>query len=236
MPMKDYLIYSIEDDPDISDILSLALRGQGFSISCFASGEEFFEAFKKKKPNMILLDMMLPGIQGMDILKSIRKDESNQGIIIVIVSAKSLVSDKIDGLNFGADDYIAKPFDINEFISRINAHYRRYHHIGSVNPDLQQVRNCVIDFSNRTLKQDGVLVNLTPSEFSIAKLLFENYGKTVTKAEISKELYGVCEDEEKLKRQFRTIDMMIKELRRKLHDEDKTFIQTVFGSGYLLNE
>ncbi len=236
MPMKDYLIYSIEDDPDISDILEIALKGQGYLISSFASGEDFLEAFKNKKPDMILLDMMLPGIQGRDLLKMVRKDESNKGIIVIIVSAKSLVSDKIDGLNLGADDYIAKPFDINEFISRINAHYRRCIQSMPINDNLLQVRNCVIDFSNKTLKQEGILVNLTPSEFSIAEVLFSNHGKIVSKNQIAEVLYGENSNEDKLKKQFRTIDMMIKELRRKLKDENKNFIQTVFGSGYLLNE
>lgn len=236
MSMKDYLIYSIEDDPDISDILHIALRGQDYSVSCFSSGEEFLEAFKKKRPNMILLDMMLPGIQGRDLLKIIRKEEVNQNIIIIIVSAKSLVTDKIDGLNLGADDYIAKPFDINEFISRINAHYRRYMQNHIFKENVLEIRNCVFDFENRTLKLNGNLVNLTPSEVSIAEMLFKNHGNVVTKSEIAKNLYGETDSDEKMKKQYRTIDMMVKELRRKVQDTDKTFIQTVFGSGYLLNE
>lgn len=238
MSQKDYLIYSIEDDPDIADILSLALRGQGYSIVNFENGEDFFSEFAKKKPDMILLDMMLPTIQGREILKAIRKDEENKDIIIIIVSAKSMVSDKIDGLNLGADDYIAKPFDINEFISRINAHYRR-HSQNSLKSGFGHVLSLSrykIDFDNKTLWDDKKLVDLTPSEYNIVSLLFKNHRNIVSKEEISKLLYGPTTEKEKLRKQYRTIDMLIKDIRTKINDNDKDFIKTVFGTGYVINE
>lgn len=238
MSQKDYLIYSIEDDPDIADILSLALRGQGYSIVNFENGEDFFSEFAKKKPDMILLDMMLPTIQGREILKAIRKDEENKDIIIIIVSAKSMVSDKIDGLNLGADDYIAKPFDINEFISRINAHYRRHsqNSLKSGFGHVLSLNRYKIDFDNKTLWDDKKLVDLTPSEYNIVSLLFKNHLNIVSKEEISKLLYGPTTEKEKLRKQYRTIDMLIKDIRTKINDDDKDFIKTVFGTGYVINE
>jgi two-component system alkaline phosphatase synthesis response regulator PhoP len=211
------------------------LRGQGFDVTNFGTGEDFLKAFEVKKPNMILLDMMLPGIQGRDLLKILRSNPQNQNIVIIIVSAKSLVSDKIDGLNLGADDYIAKPFDINEFISRINAHYRRHTQAEHNSTKTLNIKDYVIDLDNKTIKKGTSLLDITPSEYDIAELLFLNEGKTVSKLEVAEKLYGTTDDQEKLRKEFRTIDMHVKDLRQKLSDSDKSFIQTVFGNGYTIS-
>lgn len=236
MNNNDYVIYSIEDDPDIGNIICLALRGQGFTVESFATGEDFLCRFEERKPNMVLLDMMLPGIQGRDILRKIREDQNNRDVIVIIVSAKSLVSDKIDALNLGGDDYISKPFDINEFISRINAHYRRHIQSKADSGDVLHLGIYTIDFANRTVKVNDKLVELTKSEYEVCEILFRNHGKTVYKQEISDALYGETSDSEKLRKQFRVIDMYVKSLRQKLQDYDKEFIRTVFGTGYLIHE
>jgi DNA-binding response OmpR family regulator len=233
--VNDYTIYSVEDDTEIADIISLALRGQGFDVSIFGTGEEFFDALKQKKPNMVLLDMMLPGIQGRDVLKELRSNPKNADIVVVIVSAKSMVSDKIDGLDLGADDYIAKPFDINEFVSRINAHYRRHIQTEHEATKTLKIEPYIIDYDNKTIRKNNVLIEITPSEYEIAELLFLHHGSVVSKNEISEKLYGKTEDPEKAKKQFRTIDMHVKDLRQKLGDVDKRFIQTIFGNGYQID-
>ena len=115
--MNDFLIYSVEDDHEISNLIRIALEKSDFEVRCFDDGESFLKTFEIKKPNLILLDLMLPGIQGDEILKTIRKDIGNDKIPIVILSAKSLLEDRITGLNNGADDYIVKPFNIKELIS-----------------------------------------------------------------------------------------------------------------------
>ena len=125
MMEKQYLIYSLEDDKDISHLINLALSGQGYTVKCFLDYPSFKTALDEKKPNMILLDLMLPEKSGEEILKDIRSDEKNDDIQIIIVSAKNLLINKIDGLDLGADDYIAKPFDVMELISRVNARARR---------------------------------------------------------------------------------------------------------------
>ena len=124
--MNNYLIYSIEDDEDISYIIKATLEKQGYKVKSFPDGESFLDAFKIEKPNFILLDMMLPKIQGKDLLRYLRNDPNNDDIQIIIVSANKLTIDKIDGLDLGADDYIAKPFDLLELISRVNAKARRF--------------------------------------------------------------------------------------------------------------
>ncbi len=120
------LIYSIEDDKDIAFIIKTALENASYEVVSFSDGESFLNEFKNKKPDLILLDMMLPKISGQEILKIIRKDSSNNNIDVIIISANKLLNDKVDGLNLGADDYIEKPFEILELISRVNARFRKY--------------------------------------------------------------------------------------------------------------
>ena len=121
-----YLIYSVEDDKNISHLINVALSKQGYSVESFYDGETFLRRFNEKKPNLILLDMMLPNIQGSEILKQIRENDENDDIQIIIVSANRMVMDKVDGLDLGADDYIEKPFDILELMSRVNSKARRF--------------------------------------------------------------------------------------------------------------
>ena len=157
--MDNYLIFSIEDDEDISYIIKATLEKQGYNVEVFPDGESFLDAFKIKKPNLILLDMMLPKIQGKEILKLIRSDPSNDDIQIIIVSANKLTIDKIDGLDLGADDYIAKPFDLLELISRVNAKARRYL---NQNKSLS-IKNFVLNIEHKTLTKNGSFIDLTNS-------------------------------------------------------------------------
>ena len=122
----NYLIYSVEDDKNISHLINVALSKQGYVVESFYDGESFLRRFKEQKPNLILLDMMLPNIQGGEILKTIRDNDENDDIQIIIVSANRMVMDKVDGLDLGADDYIEKPFDILELMSRVNSKARRF--------------------------------------------------------------------------------------------------------------
>ncbi|MDD4532796.1 MAG: response regulator transcription factor [Bacilli bacterium] len=224
--MNNYLIYSVEDDVEISHVINLTLTKQGYNVISFYDGESFLEAFAKQKPQMVLLDMMLPGIQGKDILKFIRRDRSNDNIQIIIISANRLVVDKVDGLDLGADDYIEKPFDLLELMSRVSARSRR------VNKPISSITigSYTLDLDSRSLKKNGQIIELTSSEFKIAKLLFENRGKVITRKEIS---YTLCGDDSMVK--TKTIDMHIKSLRKKLGDTDYSFIVSLYGSGYIIN-
>lgn len=225
--MNNYLIYSIEDDEDISYIIKATLEKQGYKVKSFPDGESFLDAFKIEKPNLILLDMMLPKIQGKDLLRYIRNDPNNDDIQIIIVSANKLTIDKIDGLDLGADDYIAKPFDLLELISRVNAKARRF---------LNQKKSVafkdfVINFDNKTLTKNGVFIDLTNSEFKVFALLVKNRNRVVSKKEIAVELYN---DENK--ENNRTITMLIKSIRKKIDDKDQTIINSRYGIGYIINE
>ena len=216
-----YLIYSVEDDKNISHLINVALSKQGYIVESFCDGESFFKRFKEQKPNLILLDMMLPNIQGSEILKTIRDDESNDEIQIIIVSANRLVMDKVDGLDLGADDYIEKPFDILELMSRVNSKVRRFQKKQRI------VRgDLILDISKHEFYKNEQLIELTNKEFEILKLLLKKNGDVLSREEIFNAIWGsgVLES--------RTIDMHVKALRNKIDDNDGTIIKTVYGIGY----
>ncbi len=217
------LIYSIEDDKDISYIIRLALENSGYEVHSFFDGESFLKAFNEKKPDLILLDMMLPKIQGQDLLKIIRNDSSNNDIDIIIISANKLISDKVDGLNLGADDYIEKPFDILELISRVNARFRKNKN------SIYQIGDYTINEEKRSIQKNGVLYKLTNSEFDILLILIKEKGNIVSRDELMTALWGNDANYES-----RTIDMHIRNIRKKLNDPE--IIITMHGLGYRINE
>ena len=217
----NYLIYSVEDDKNISHLINVALSKQGYVVESFYDGKSFFRRFKEQKPNLILLDMMLPNIQGGEILKAIRDNEENDDIQIIIVSANRMVMDKVDGLDLGADDYIEKPFDILELMSRVNSKARRFFKKQRI------VRgNLILDIKKHEFYKDDVLIELTNKEFEIIELLMKKNGEVVSREELFNRIWGndVLES--------RTIDMHIKALRQKINDTDGSIIKSVYGIGY----
>lgn len=224
--MNDYLIYSIEDDEDIAYIIKATLTKQGYDVVSFPDGESFLETFKTKKPDMILLDMMLPKIQGKEILKLIRNDFSNNDIHIIIVSANGMTIDKVDGLDLGADDYIAKPFDLLELISRVNAKARR-----AIQNKSLAFHDLTLNPSSKTLYRDNERIDLTSLEYKLLVFLLKNKNRVVSKKEIALELYN-----DETKEESRTIGMLIKSIRKKIGDNDQKIIVSRYGIGYLINE
>ncbi len=224
--MNGYLIYSIEDDEDIAYIIKATLTKQGYDVVSFLDGESFLETFKTKKPDMILLDMMLPKIQGKEILKLIRNDFSNNDIQIIIVSANGMTIDKVDGLDLGADDYIAKPFDLLELISRVNAKARR-----AIQNKSLAFHDLTLNPSSKTLYRDNERIDLTSLEYKLLVFLLKNKNRVVSKKEIALELYN-----DETKEESRTIGMLIKSIRKKIGDNDQKIIVSRYGIGYLINE
>lgn len=215
----NYLIYSVEDDKDISHILEVCIKKQGYDIKTFLDGSSFLNEFEKNKPNMVLLDINLPDINGLEILKKIRKDPNNDDVFIIIISGNRLVIDKVDGLDLGADDYIEKPFDVLELMSRINAHIRRYN-----KDQVIKISNLEIDIGSRRVTYNNEEVILTNKEFDILVLLCKAKGDCVTRDEILNKIWNQGAFES------RTVDMHINSLRKKLNDQD--LIQTIYGVGY----
>ena len=217
-----YLVYSIEDDKDISHLINVALSKQGYVVKSFYNGKDFYDALALEIPQLILLDMMLPDTSGTEILKNIRSKAIYDDVDIIIISAKRMVKDKVDGLDLGADDYIEKPFDILELMSRVNVKYRRYNKRKS---KTLSVNNIIMNIDEHTVTRNGNLIELTLKEFDILKLLLEKKGKVVSRDELLGEAL-----------ESRTIDMHINSIRKKLNDIDSKIIKTVYGVGYKVVE
>lgn len=216
-----HLIYSVEDDRDIAHIINVTLSKQGYDVKTFYNGISFFEQLKQEKPQMILLDMMLPDIQGGEILKTIRKIKEYDDVYIIIISANTMLMDKVDGLDSGADDYIEKPFNVLELMSRVNAHFRRFN-----KSQVITIQDVTIDLDKYICLKNGEEVKTTVKEFEILKMLFQAKGNCISREEMIKKLWDTDEIIES-----RTVDMHVKSLRKKIDQENK-IIQTVYGVGY----
>lgn len=216
------VIYSLEDDLDIQKIINVSLTKVGYLVKSFTTIKEFLDAFYSSEPDMCLLDIMLEDGNGIDVLKKIRSNPIYDKIQIIIISAKRMTLDKIEGLDSGADDYIEKPFDILELISRVNARFRLQKN-EIIYKDIKLNENTHIAY-----RADQEL-DLTNMEFNILKYLLKNEGMVVSRENISKVLYQTDNTIES-----RTIDMHIASLRKKLKDKDSSIIKTVYGLGYII--
>ena len=170
---------------------------------------------------------MLPGIQGNEILNIIRKDIDNDKIPIIILSAKSLLEDRISGLNNGADDYLVKPFNIKELISRINVHYRKF----LKDKFIIKLKEFTLDIKNEKFYKFDNLIDLTSNEFKILKYLFLKQGNVVSRDELYNQIWGTNN-----KNNSRSVDMHIKSIRAKIGDENKNFIKSIYGGGYIIEK
>lgn len=222
----DYLVYSIEDDKDISLIINKTLSKQGLIVKSFYDGNTFFDEFNKVKPNMILLDMMLPDISGQDILKRVRSDADNDNIDIIIISANHMLMDKIDGLDLGADDYIEKPFELLELMSRVNAKVRRFKR-----NRILKINDISIDLDKHQCFREGNLIQLTVKEYDILSMLVSKKGTVCSREDILNTIWGTD-----MIFESRTVDMHIKSIRQKINDVNGSIIQTVYGIGYMVND
>ncbi len=222
----DYVIYSLEDDENISHIINLALSKNGYSVKSFYNYKDFLEAFNNQKPNMVLLDLMLPDVTGEQVLQNIRSDSSNDDIQVIILSAKNLTINKIDGLDLGADDYISKPFDVLELISRVNARSRRF--LKKKNEDIK-IRNVTINLKKREVKLNDELLKFTNSEFTIIECLVKHLNEITRREELLDALWGKEGGYE-----TRVLDVRVTSIRKKLGSQNADLIETIYGIGFKL--
>ncbi|MCY8869953.1 response regulator transcription factor [Bacillus inaquosorum] len=226
--MNKTKILIIEDDEAIADLLSYGLMQEGFHTCTEANGDLGMKQLDQFKPDLLLLDWMLPDCSGLDICKKVTHQYN---IPILMITAKSDITDKVLGLEFGADDYITKPFDLREVIARIRTILRRLeqaNHVndrGTSNEDHIQYKNIVIIPDERIVKKDGIIVDLTPKEFDLLKTLIDHRGKIFTRSELLEFVWGYD-----FAGDTRTVDTHIQRLRKKLDASD--LIKTVFGIGY----
>lgn len=224
-------IYCVEDDAGIRELISCALKSGGYESCTFENGNQMLCELKKKKPQLILLDVMLPGDDGFTILKKLKCNKEYEDIPVIMLTAKSSEIDKVTGLEGGADDYITKPFGIMEFLSRIKAVLRRSGKNLSVEEEIMHLENLTVDIQRRTVKYNEIEVLLTFKEFELLCYLMRHHGKAVSRDRLLEKVWGFQYEGE-----TRTVDAHIRTLRKKLESAGSNdFIQTVRGYGYKLD-
>ena len=220
------MIYCVEDDSSIRDLMVYALRAAGFSAVGCADGEEFWQAMHRETPELVILDIMLPGEDGISILKKLRAAPVTADIPVIMATAKGTEYDRVIGLDLGADDYLTKPFGMMEMISRIKAVLRR-----TSNQEQEThltIKNLSLDAKNYTVRNNGQKIELTLKEFDLLSLLMLNPGRVFTRQELLDKVWG-----EHFIGETRTVDVHIGTLRMKLGDASH-LIKTVRGVGYRL--
>lgn len=221
------LIYIVEDDENIREIETFALKNSGYTVASFESAKNFYKKISEKVPDLVMLDIMLPDEDGLEIIRKLRNMQSTKKVPIIMVTAKGTEIDKVKALDIGCDDYMTKPFGVMELISRVKALIRRssdinkeeYIHLGDI----------FIDDKKRSVYEKNKLCEFTFKEYELLKLLISNVGTVMTREVIMQKVWGTDFEGES-----RTIDMHIKTIRKKL-GESGTRIKTIRNVGYIID-
>jgi len=216
-------IIIVEDDPDICEILEYNLEQESFDVVIFHDGKQALEAITKDTPDLLLLDLMLPGLNGLEIARIIRKDEQISNIPIIMITARSQEMDVLQGLELGADDYITKPFRPREVIARIKALLRRHYRDED---NIYQFKELAINFSKHEVTIKNVNLDLTPKEFLLLKAFIKAKGRVLSRDQLLDQVWGFDYYGDP-----RTVDVHIRRLRKKL-DRWAHIVKTVKGFGY----
>lgn len=223
-----YNIYFVEDDENVNQLIEATLISGGFNAFGFLDPELFLEVIKDSRPDLIVLDLMLPKISGFEILKLLKETPSYADIPVIILSALSRENDIVKGLDMGANDYITKPFGLKEFISRINANIKK---IRVPSKKIIKIRDLIINIDEHKCFINGKVIELTNIEFEIIDILMHSPDVVVTRKKILKDIWNFDEDSE-----TRTLDMHIKAIRKKIAEHsDEVYVETIRGIGYVIN-
>ncbi len=221
-------IFVIEDDENIRNLIKMALEGNGYQVEAFENAEDAIAVIDKVKPDLAICDLMLPGIDGLEAIKKIRRMPEIKDMLLMILTAKGREFDKVTGLDCGADDYMTKPFGIMELSARIRSLLRRTPQ-KEEHPQQLFINGMQIDTGAREVLIDGRNVELTYREFELLMYLYQNNQRVVSRDELLDKLWGYDCDVE-----TRTVDIHIGTLRKKLGDEGSESIKTVRNVGYRL--
>ena len=231
-----YRILVVEDDKDIAEVIRLYLENEGYEVMWAGDGAAGYELTQKEKINLAVVDIMLPKMNGYDLVKKVR-EKSN--IPLLILSAKNLDSDKILGLDLGADDYMTKPFNPLELVARVKSNIRRYYSLGSRQEDeekpgsIWKVGELVLDEDSVTLTKNGEQIVITPTEYKMLSLFMKSPGKVFTKQQIYQEVNGECYVNDD-----NTLMVHISNLRDKIEDNPREpkYIKNIRGIGYKIEK
>ncbi|MDD5730997.1 MAG: response regulator [Candidatus Omnitrophica bacterium] len=224
--MKEKILI-VDDEKDIVKMLDYNLKKEGFRTVFAYDGEEALNAANKERPGLIILDLMLPGIDGLEVCKTLKKENKTQSIPIIMLTAKTQETDKIVGLELGADDYITKPFSPGELVARIKAVLRRAKEKEAL-PEILKIGGLSMDFSKIAVSVANKPVELTAKEFELLKTLVKAKGRVLSRDYLLDNIWGF---DNAIEIQTRTVDVHIRTLRKKLKTEAKRII-TVKNYGY----
>lgn len=223
-------ILIVDDDNNIAELISLYLTKECYDTKIVNDGEEALSAFEQYNPNMILLDLMLPGIDGYQVCREIR---TRSNVPIIMLSAKGEIFDKVLGLELGADDYILKPFDSKELVARVKAVLRRYQPLKQASAVPNKPAKCVeypdltINLSNYSVIYNGKQIDMPPKELELLYFLAASPNQVFTREQLLDHIWGY-----EYIGDTRTVDVHVKRLREKIKDHDAWQITTVWGIGY----
>ncbi len=220
-------ILIIEDEPDIVRGIELNLKAEGYAVTSVTTGPAGLEAALRDPPDLVLLDIMLPGMSGLDVCRELRKRQFDRPIIML--TARSAEVDRVVGLEIGADDYVTKPFGVRELLARIRARLRRHEGGGAPGDGVLRFGHVEVDFDRHDARRGGQRVELTGKEFDVLRLLSQQRGRIVTRDRLLEEVWGY--------EHFpttRTVDNHILRLRQKVEEDpsDPRFILSIYGEGY----
>lgn len=224
------MIYFVEDDSNIRDLVVYTLETTGYQAKGFESGKKFWEALATEVPELVLLDIMLPGEDGNSILKKLKASSKTEDIPVIMVTAKGSEYDKVMGLDSGADDYITKPFGMMELISRVKAVLRRSQKASAKKKDVFVMDKLEVDVKKHEVRVNAEEVVLTLKEFELLRLLMKNAGIVLTRDQLLEDIWGYDFDGE-----TRTVDVHVRTLRQKLGEAGE-YIETVRGVGYKMRK
>lgn len=217
------VVLIVDDDTNICEVIDMYLKSSGYDTKIANDGKAAQELFAECKPDLVLLDMMLPNIDGIDVLKWIRKDSATP---VIMLTAKGDTFDKVLALELGADDYVVKPFEPKELLARVKAVMRRYS-VESSNEDILHFNDLVIDASSYNVIYKGQEIKMPPKEFDLLYYLACNKNKVFTREQLLCEVWGYDYPGDS-----RTVDVHIKRLREKISGGDNWQLETVWGVGY----
>jgi two-component system alkaline phosphatase synthesis response regulator PhoP len=222
----------VDDEEHIVELVKFNLETEGFDVEVAYDGLDGFVKARDTKPDLIFLDWMLPGISGIDILKKIRSDKELSNTPVIMLTAKNMESDKIQGLDVGADDYITKPFSVKEVLARTNAVLRRYGGVSKSTETALVLEDIKVDLQKHEVTKNGQKLELTLKEFELLKMLLQNRGRVLSRNHLLDKIWGY-----EYYGETRTVDVHIRHLRKKIEDESKheRFIETIRGVGYKIN-
>ncbi len=232
--MPKHNVFVVEDEMHIQQLIKYNLEANGFKVSVFDNGEDLLSYCTENIPDLFILDIMLPGIDGLEVCRRIRQNNSTNSIPIIMLTAKSEEFDKVLGLELGADDYITKPFSVRELLARIKALFRRINTANEPKTDnIISHANIAINCTRREVYKGDKLIEMPLKEFELLKMLMTNKGKVLSREHLLDKIWGFDYYGE-----TRTVDVHIRYLRQKIeeNDENPTLIETVRGIGYRFND